>query len=353
MRGFRFTMFCLASCMVVLLFAEPAQAFWGDYGEEPPSFFGVQLGGDIRDYPDMKLEGDAEDGVGDYYRESDSTKFIEGIPLQKSSVWGKESEKTGYVIYRTYKSKIYKFLFSIPLDDFEIFRKYMATAYGSDHIPENTDQLYLWGLYEVSIRASGHFPIPGNPEQTEDAADLAEFEKTLLHGSTDVRIVITYLPTINEIQKDRFNNFKLKYRGVVLGSKAKNYSFLRPYRYEAPDIIYYKNSKSPAKVKGVNIIAEKYLSYKGIIYRIEATSDKWTKDREWTLEKIVRDRYWSRLFDIGDFVGLKNFRTIAYSHSVGDSEFKIIDDDMIYTHLPTYWKAMRAKVADYRNVKPD
>lgn len=88
MRGFGFIMFCLASCMVVLLLAEPAQAFWGDYGEEPPSFFGVQLGSDIRDYPDMKLKGDLENGASDYYCEFDNTRLIEEISVRKSRVWG-------------------------------------------------------------------------------------------------------------------------------------------------------------------------------------------------------------------------------------------------------------------------
>ena len=72
----------------LLISAGPAGAFWGDYGEAPPEFFGVRLGDDIRDYPDMLplYPGDGSAGRFGYYREADSNASIVGAIVQNNSV---------------------------------------------------------------------------------------------------------------------------------------------------------------------------------------------------------------------------------------------------------------------------
>ena len=236
-------------------------------------------------------------------------------------------------------------------------RQYLTTVYGVTHIPENTNEIYRWGLYEVSIEAHGHFPIPGNTEESIWATRSAENEREN-YGKALVSIEVKYKPIINALCKDQFNNFKARYRGVLLGGKAESYAFLRAYKQEAPDLTYYHSSKPLGLVRGLPVIAEDYIAYQGVIYRIAITSDKWVTwegHDPMSLEDLVRDRYSSHLFDLERFLGLKNIPDWAWLlfDSIGDSEYIIVDDYIIYTHMPTYWRAMRAKVAYHRNVKPD
>ena len=319
----------------------PALAFWGDYGQEPPSFFGVQLGSDIRDYPDMlRRDPSDEDEALAYYREADSAASIAGVRVQKHP----SSKRPINISYLTYKNKIFRIHFNIFLDDFEKIRRHMADVYGSVYIPETAGETYTWGLYEVSVKADGYYPIPGNAQETARASKLAEGEKSR-DGNSFVGVEVLYLPVINEMYKREFNNFKAKYRGVVLGSKAANYSFLRPYKREAPDLTSYRSAKPLGMVKGLPVIAEDYAAYKGVIYRIEITSDEWD----------LRYENSSSLFSVSEFIGLKTlYDSPPYAFkTLGDSDYAIAEDSIIYTHMPTYWRAMRAKMAYHRNVKPD
>ncbi len=71
----------------VLLWAGPANAFWGDYGEAPPEFFGVRLGSAIRDYPGMLRRvhpaNDSDNGIVNYYRDADNSASIAGATVQE------------------------------------------------------------------------------------------------------------------------------------------------------------------------------------------------------------------------------------------------------------------------------
>ena len=338
----------------LLISAGPAGAFWGDYGEAPPEFFGVRLGDDIRDYPDMLplYPDDGDAGLFDYYREADSNATIAGVAVQNNLI----RERPLYIFYRTYKNKVYEIGFPVLLEDFEKVRQYLTTVYGVTHIPENTNEIYRWGLYEVSIEAHGHFPIPGNTEESISAANFAADERER-DGRAYIRIYVEYQPIINALRKDQFNNFKARYRGVRLGGKVENYAFLRAYKQEAPGLTYYHSSKPLGLVRGLPVIAEDYIAYQGVIYRIVITSDKWVTwegHDPMSLGDLVRDRYSSHLFNEDRFVGLKHlYAGGPWFDSIGDSEYIIVDDYIIYTHMPTYWRAMRAKVAYHRNVKPD
>ena len=342
----------LAVLTAGLLFsAGPVGAFWGDYGEAPPEFFGVRLGDDIRDYPDMLplYPDDSDKARVSYYREADSNATIVGVAVQNDPVI-----KTIY--YSTYRWKVYEIDFYVLLEDFDLVRQYLTTVYGVTHIPENTNEVYRWGLYEVSIKANGHFPIPGNTEESIWAARSAENEREN-YGKALVSIEVKYKPIINALCKDQFNNFKARYRGVLLGGKAESYAFLRAYKQEAPDLTYYHSSKPLGLVRGLPVIAEDYIAYQGVIYRIAITSDKWVTwegHDPMSLGDLVRDRYSGHLFNEDRFVGLKHlYAGGPWFDSIGDSEYIIVDDYIIYTHMPTYWRAMRAKVAYHRNVKPD
>ena len=343
----------LAVLTAGLLFsAGPAGAFWGDYGEAPPEFFGVRLGDDIRDYPDMLplYPGDGSAGRFGYYREADSNASIVGATVQNDPVL----ELPAYIFYRTYKNKIYEIDFSVLLEDFDLVRQYLTTVYGVTHIPENTNEIYRWGLYEVSIEAHGHFPIPGNTEESIWATRSAENEREN-YGKALVSIEVKYKPIINALCKDQFNNFKARYRGVLLGGKAESYAFLRAYKQEAPDLTYYHSSKPLGLVRGLPVIAEDYVAYQGIIYRIAVTGDKWNMDEDFslmTIADVYQDRLSSYLSKLERFIGLKNIYPPTY-HSIGDDNYSIVNSGLIYTHMPTYWRAMRAKVAYHRNVKPD
>ena len=333
----------LAVLTAGLLFsAGPAGAFWGDYGEAPPEFFGVRLGDDIRDYPDMKL-----DNGGRYYRETDNNASIAGMPMQGVSFASQR------VYYYTYKNRVYSMVTEIFLEDFEEFRQYMAAEYGLAYQPERIHEGYCWGSYEVSIMARGYFPVPGNAKETQLAAQLAEDERRE-HGHAVVTIEIKYLPVIIELIKEHYNNFKASYRGVFLGSKAADYDFLRPYRHDAPDLTYYYSTKPLGDVRGMPVIAEDYAAYQGVIYRIEITSDKWNVGDGGEFMRfadLVLSKEYGHLFDGERFIGVKNLvKSLPY---LGDSEFIITWNGLDYTHMPTYWRAMRAKVAYHRNVKPD
>ena len=78
----------LAVLTAGLLFsAGPVGAFWGDYGEAPPEFFGVRLGSAIRDYPGMLRRvhpaNDSDNGIVNYYRDADNSASIAGATVQE------------------------------------------------------------------------------------------------------------------------------------------------------------------------------------------------------------------------------------------------------------------------------
>ena len=343
----------LAVLTAGLLFsAGPAGAFWGDYGEAPPEFFGVRLGDDIRDYPDMLplYPGDGSAGRFGYYREADSNASIVGAIVQNNSVL----ETPIYIFYWAYKNKVYGIALSVLLEDFEKVRQYLTTVYGVTHIPETSGDVYQWGLYEVLVTARGHFPIPGDKGETVWAAHLAKDERER-KGKTFVKLYVHYQPIINELRKEELNNFRVRYRGVRLGGTAENYTFLRAYKQEAPNLTYYHSSKPLGLVRGLPVIAEDYIAYQGIIYRIAVTGDKWNMDEDFslmTIADVYQDRLSSYLSKLEKFMGLKNIYPPTY-HSIGDDNYSIVNSSLVYTHMPTYWRAMRAKVAYHRNVKPD
>ncbi len=338
----------------LLLLAGPAGAFWGDYGEAPPEFFGVRLGDDIRDYPDMLRRvhpaNDGANGIADYYREADNSATIAGVPVQNSPVFKTPLK----VYYRTYKNKVFHIAVHVLLEDFEKVRQYLDAAYGVTHIPENINEFYHWGLYEVLIEARGNFPIPGDGGETARAAMFAAAERER-EGKALVLMYIRYQPLVNVLRKGELNNFKARYRGVRLGDKVENYTFLRAYKQEAPDLTYYHSNKPLGLVRGIPVSVEDYTAYKGVIYRIAITSDKWDDLEDFsyaTIADVYQDRLSKYLSKLEKFMGLKNIYPQTY-YSIGDVNYTIIAGRLIYTHMPTYWRAMRAKIAYHRNVKPD
>ena len=127
---------------------------WGDYGEEAPSFFGVQLGTDIRNYPGMKsFEGEDRSNPVSYYREADKDASLAGITLRKNLM-----TQPGRVAYRTYNNIICEIYFDLDLKDFVAFRNYMDLVYGNMGFTVEIYNAYQWGLYGTVITAFGFFP---------------------------------------------------------------------------------------------------------------------------------------------------------------------------------------------------
>ncbi len=351
--------FCGALAVAALFPAERAQAFWGDNGEGPPSFFGVQLGSDIRNYPGMKpLRNWKDKDFASYYREADEKASFEGISLLKDVV-----TRPGLVRYSTYKNMIYEIYFSVDINNFDKFCKYMDLTYGTVRIATNLFDSYQWGLYETLISALGHFP----PSSHSDYGDVVEYLDAVKHydqfmqqyGDEDpynsFSVSIEYYPVICKMAKARYHNFKASYRGVVLGTKAKNYSFLQPYKSEEPDLVYYRSTKPLGVVRGIPVIAEEYIAHKGIIYSIEITVKKFSIGEgflDWSVSDVYADREYGHLVDMDRFMGVKTV-TGFYSWVLGDSEFYLCGDKLVYRHFAGYWAAMRAKAAYGRNVKPE
>ena len=141
-----------------------------------------------------------------------------------------------------------------------------------------------------------------------------------------------------------------------LGTKAEKYPFLHVYKREDPDLTYYHSSKPLGMVRGIPVIAEEYMAYKGIIYEIDITvGDFKTKDGGvlyLPIEKVYQDRDYGYLADVDKFIWIK-FYEGPYGWVLGDSEFFMEGDKIGYIYFPGYWAAMRGKVAYHRNVKPD
>lgn len=334
---------------MLFLLESPAEAFWGDYDvEEPPSFFGVQLGSDIRDYPDMKTNYPHDDGVDVwYFRDSDKTAQFIGIPLQDPSL--SKSNPKAWADYRTYKNKIFSIEFCISLDDFQALRWHMLATYGNERTVSY--HTYEWGFYGVQVSAEGFFVGHDfeDPGVLKDYSPMTEGPRRTGAGVNLVYVTVEYLPEISKASKERYSNFKVRYRGVTLGSRARQYSFLHAYKNEPPGFVYYDSSKPAGMVRTAHVLAEKYSTYKGKIYQIEIT--RYLKYIP-SFSDFAFSRYYNDPLDLEKFVGLKVLPDID-GNCLGDTMFYNFADKLVFTYLPVYYEAMRAKLAYYRNVKPD
>ena len=203
----------LAALAVALARPLPAVAVWGDNNEPMPVVFGLELGGDIREHPELVVEPYSTAAF-DFPEDWGKGAMYEGIPVSPKN-------------YRIFDYKIASVGFLIKVKDFSRFRELMRQKFGNEMLrDENYEDIFLpgyyWGKYEVEIQARYPFMV--------DA----------------VYISFSYLPLDNQIyfgSHDIPDSFT--YHGVTLGRKAEEYPFLHPIKEETPDIVYYQSSEPP------------------------------------------------------------------------------------------------------------
>ena len=310
MCSFKKLVICLALLLAVLA-AElarplPALAVWGDNNEPMPVVLGLELGGDIREHPELW-----QYNMGLFFFPENWAKgaTYEGIPVHP---W----------CYNTFDYKISSVSFFIKVKDFPRFRKLMRRKFGNE-ILRGEDRGYIlapgyyWGKYEMEVVA------------------VYPFEKGM------VKIAFIYLPLDNQIEfgsgyiPDIFT-----YHGVTLGRKVEEYPFLHPIKEEAPDIVYYQSGEPPITFaedrdwQTAQVELKTWLAYQGIIYSLELRGDN--------SEKHFMDQ------ELIDMYKLENYdSSIRFAPEVrlGDYTFYFKPGLTVMTHMPTYWRMLRAKAS--------
>ena len=303
-----------AALLWLVCLVAPARAFWGDYATEPPpEIFGVRLGDDIRNYKGMaagKLANpELFPGEKIYSRKSDKGLMFNGVPV-------KEADKNGAYgpSYSVYKNKIYAISFNVSKEDYAEALRQMDALFGPCREIEEGfrqgEKRYSWLNYEVSVESSSgeHFSVQWQPVQKSVPHDRRE------------------------------DDDKMVFAGVTLGSRIDDYLFLQEAYREGPDVVYY-TSKIPPPVE---MRAYVFSAYKGIIYGVKFVFDKdssafkgvrrstldWLGRGEWTTEYLY---FWGEVR-----VDTFSSTNIAYARL-----------------MPLWWDANRARLAYYRDVKPD
>ena len=305
MRGFKKFVVCLALLLAALAAAFvrplPALAVWGDNDEPLPILFGMQLGGDISEHPELAQRSftfPENWGRGATY---------EGIPVYPKS-------------YDTFDYKISCVDLYIKVKDFPRFRKLMLQEFGNEILRGDEDRSwtltsgYYWGKYDVEIYA--RYP----------------FDKGM------VRISFSYLPLDNltEFGSGRLPD-SFTYHDVTLGRKAEEYPFLHPIKEEAPDIVYYQSDEPPlvfdTGYDTISAESETWLAYKGVIYSLELRGDKSDShfmDRE-LANAYKLDEYYKNAMSLTPEIRLNNY-TIYFKPGF-----------TVMTYMPIYWDMLRAK----------
>ena len=301
---------CMSAALLWLVcLTAPAQAFWGDYGAEPPpEIFGVRLGDDIRNYKGMKLRQASYDPYqGAYQRKADEGLTFAGVPL-----WGEGTDSRPY--YATYKNKIGSIKFSVRPEDYEAVAHEISAMFGPPkekrESPIGWKTKYIWMNSEVFVDS-----------------DRA--------GSFDVR----WLP----IEKKLYGSYATKwnkpvaFEGVTLGGEIEDYPFLKEIYREGPDVIHYVSEK-PLPQGMDNCI---FSAYRGNIYGFTLIFNEYTPGLGgvWPYTMGLLDLEWDR---------------DKFFHFFGDVQVDWLSNDVVYARLTLiYWEANRARIAYYRNAKTD
>ena len=296
-------------CLALLLAAElarplPALAVWGDNNEPMPVLFGLTLGGDIREHPE--LEQQYRSGWFDFPENWSKGATYEGISVHPR-------------YYNTVEYKISSVVFSIKVKDFPRFRKLMRRKFGNEilrdeaYYPYEPFSGYYWGKYEVEIWA----PYP--------------FKEDM------VNIVFFYLPLYNQDSVAFHDNpDRFSYHGVTLNRKVEKYPFLHPVKEEAPDIVYYQSDEPPLVFDGYKtrvVESETWLAYKGVIYSLELRGEE--------SGIHLMGRKFKDIF--GPEIAGEAIMYDSPEVRLGDYVLYFKPGLTVMTHMPTYWRMLRAK----------
>ena len=298
----------LAALAVALARPLPAVAVWGDNNEPMPVLFGMELGSDVRGHPELEQWGST--GLG-FPENWDKWATYEGIPAYPK-------------YYITFECKISSVSFSVKVKDFSRFREIICRKFGNEILRGDEDlgyrlsPGYYWGKYEVEVWAE--YPFDGDT----------------------VKIEFHYLPLYNQFLDYMSPGIpdSFTYHGVTLGRKVEEYPFLHPIKEEAPDIVYYQSGEPPITFaedrdwQTAQVEFKTWLAYQGIIYSLELRGDN--------SEKHFMDQ------ELIDMYKLENYdSSIRFAPEVrlGDYTFYFKPGLTVMTHMPTYWRMLRAKAS--------
>ncbi len=303
---------CVSAALLWLVcLAAPAGAFWGDYGPEPPpEIFGVRLGDDIRNYEGMAMFPGPYTLMPArklYQRQEEKGLTFEGVPLR-------QDDPKFRPYYCTYKNKIFDISFYVHPNDYERTVQKISAMLGPPSgyrgRPIEDDSGYVWMDSEVFVQSSrkGSFYVQWLP-----------IEK-IFYG----------------YYAEKWNK-PVAFEGVTLGDKVAEYPFLKEIYREGPDVIHYVSEK-PLPQGMDNYI---FSAYRGRIYGVNMFFNNYTPGLggEWPYALGLLGLSWDR----------ENFFIFW-----GDVQVNWLRNNIIYVGLtPACWEANRAKLAYYRNVKPD
>ena len=317
MCGFKKFIVCLALLLAAALARPlPTLAVWGDDNEPMPVLFGLELGGDIREHPELEQQN------------TDKLDFPEN--------WGKRATYEGISVYpryyNTFEYKISSVSFYIKVKDFPRFRKLIRRKFGNEILRDNDYDYtfmpgYYWGKYEVEIRA--RYP----------------FEGDLVH------ISLSYLPLYEQYM---LGSYKMPpiftYHDVTLGIKVEEYPLLHPIKEEAPDIVYYQSDEPPLvfnySYTTTYVESETWLAYKGAIYSLELRGDKgdipFSGSPFMFSDSPFMDQELKNIYKFDDYEG----RIVLLTPELRLGDYTIYFKGpglTVITYMPTYWRMLRAK----------
>lgn len=139
MRGFKKFVVCLALLLAGVMLPKPGLARF-DFPNNPiPEVFGVELGGDVRDYPGMTPTDSFDDYDMSYSRASDEDITFMDIPVSD----------VGYTIYEGRISRIFFFVEPGRLTE---LMAYFRTTYGE--LTKQVNGHYYWAdsYYYIDIQ---------------------------------------------------------------------------------------------------------------------------------------------------------------------------------------------------------
>ena len=243
----------------------PAGAIWGESGpgEQLPEFFGVQLGGNVHDYP-ILIHDDKPLYERDYeiYRfPTDNELTLPNLPV-----------KPAYL--KVYQDRIYSIVMWVDYD----------------HDMAN--------LYKIMQRVDEYF--------SENFGFVSQNLTSAVYGKFEVRIrsstyiTATYLPLAKHIPGESVTFDKpFKYGGVLMGGDASDYDFLIPDHYEGEDVVHFKPIQLELTDEYNQVSSYYFSAYKGKIYQLTLTTERAITG----LATYLRDMGLSRGNSLANFFG--------------------------------------------------
>ena len=295
---------------LLLCLPAPALAFWGDYGPDPaPELFGVRLGDDIRKYKNMEQLSPPKELTYRTFYQHKEEKYsnFEGIPLHGD-------DPSPY--YVTYKHKIYQILFNVRPDDYEKAVQKIATMFG----PPSGYKNFEHNMLGYADPLSGHVWL--NSE-------------VFVQAHHDGSIVVQWLPSVKGIPYELMErDSPVSFEGITLGGKIDSIYFDSMEIYhEGPELIHYMAKW--ALRGGMKTCV--FSTYRGVVYGFTFTFKENTAP-------------WSRSLELLELPNDPNRLPLFFGNALVEW---IIPHDVQVRLTPLYWEANRARLAYYRNVKPD